>query len=154
MACRHLTLFLLFTFDALAGPVRLQTDGPLVVEHGGVVIARADGDGEMALGEFPSGPTALRFTRTDEPTITATIPVADARPTTIQVSKTAIFVDGVPVTELELAAPVVTFRAEKGRAFSVVIDNTTRHTHCPTHFDSTPLLWGPIRSRFAPLTTS
>ena len=128
MACRHLTLFLLFTSDALAGPVRLQTDGPVVVERGGVVIARADGDGEMALGEFPSGPTVLRFTRPDEPTITATIPVADARPTTIQVSKTAIFVDGVVVTALELAAPVVIFRAEKNQAFSVVIDDRTRHT--------------------------
>jgi len=127
MVCRRLTLFLFFASDAFAGPVRLQTDGPLIVEHGGVVIARADGDGELSLGEFPSGPTSLRFTRPDEPTISATIPVANARPTTIQVSKTAIFVDGVPVTESDLASPVVTFRAEKGRVFSVVIDDTTRH---------------------------
>ena len=128
MVCRPLTLFLLFASDALAGPVRLQTDGPLVVEHGGVVIARADGDGEMSLGAFPSGPTALRFTRPDEPTFSATIPVADARPTTIQVSKTAIFVDGVPVTELEMASPVVTFQAEKDQVFSVIIDGKSRHT--------------------------
>ncbi len=128
MVCRPLTLFLLFTSGAFAGTVRLQTDGPLVVEHGEVVIARADGDGELALGAFPEGPTELRFTRPGEPTISATIPVADARPTTIQVSKTTIFVDGVPITESEMASPVVTFQAEKDQVFSVVIDGKSRHT--------------------------
>jgi len=128
MVCRPLALFPLLTASALAGTVRLQTDGPVVVEHGGVVIARADGDGEMALGEFPGGKTTLRFTRSDEPTISATISLPDARPTTIQVSTTGIFVDGKPVTESNLAAPVVTFRAEKDQSFSVVIDGTSRHT--------------------------
>jgi hypothetical protein len=127
MACRPLTLFLLFTADAVAVPVQLQTDGPLVVEHGGVVIARADGDGEMALGEFPGGPTALHFTRPDEPTIAAMVPLPDDRPSTIQVSSTAIFVDGVKVKEMELASPVVTFRAENDQTFSIVIDGTNRH---------------------------
>ena len=98
MVCRPLALFLISSAPALAGSVHLQTDGPLIVEHGGVVIARADGDGEMPLGQFPEGTASLRFTRPDEPTFAASIPVPDARPMTIQVSATGIFVYVVPVT--------------------------------------------------------
>ena len=111
---------------ASAGEVLLRTEESVTIERGGVTIARANGPGELSLGDFPAGPAVLRFSREQGEPLEATIDVPKTGPLSLRLEGNTLVTEVRSEPLVTGPAPVIVLRPMADQTFSVIIDGTQR----------------------------
>jgi len=126
MACHLLLSALVFSGISSAGEVLLTTEDSVTIDRGGVTIARATGPGQLSLGDFPPGPSTLRFSREGSEAVEATIEVPKTGTLSLRLEDDTIVTEATTEPLVTGPEPIVIFRPLADQEFSVIIDNTKR----------------------------